>query len=577
MAIAALAASLQPSAASITTPVRVIREATAAGPEANAQVGIQATVDAFRADLGDPNNGNTVGSQPAGRRQITWDGADNDSAPARLPGDFFNAIAPRGALFGGSARIQFQQSADATPSVPGTLAEFGNINATYPTAFATFSAPRLFASVTDLVIDVSFVTPGSLDPAAVSGFGAVFTDVDVAGSTKIEFFNTEGVRIFERAVLATAGNESLSFLGVAFHTPCIGRVRITSGNGALGVNDITQTPGNPDIVVMDDFIYGEPQAADSVIAFGPGSGAPFVALANGVTGNVLVDVQAFDNGFRRGVSVAAGDVNGDGVADIITGAGPGSPPIVHVFDGTDGDLIRDFFAFDQRFRGGVNVAVGNINGDGLADIIAGAGKGGQVRVFNGANVATLLGDFTAYPGRLGGGVRVAAGDVNGDFLDDVVTVPGRGHEARVRVFNSTTLGQASPPAIVDFIDTDFKKAGAFVAVGDISGDGTLDYILGSDIGASARVRVFDGDSHDPLDNLFGDFIVFGKGFRGGVHVAAADINGNGTTDLVVGSALGRPTTVRVFDPCGEPTGPFSNFLPFGNKHRQGIFVGAAGP
>src|SRR5687767_2003246 len=130
--------------ASVTCPIQTIREASAAGPEANARAGIAATVAAFQADLGDPNNGNTAGSQGAGRRQITWDGADNDSAPSRLPGDFFNAIAPRGALMEGDPRIQFQQSADAA-NATSTAEQFGNVNATYPTAFASFSAPRLFA------------------------------------------------------------------------------------------------------------------------------------------------------------------------------------------------------------------------------------------------------------------------------------------------------------------------------------------------------------------------------------------------------------------------------------------------
>ena len=115
MAVCALSAA--PSLAAVAQ----IREITAAGPEANAQAGITATVAAFQADLGSPNNGNAVGSQPAGRSGITWDGADNDSAPARLPPlDFFNAIAPRGLiLFGGANQppLQFQQSADATPSV----------------------------------------------------------------------------------------------------------------------------------------------------------------------------------------------------------------------------------------------------------------------------------------------------------------------------------------------------------------------------------------------------------------------------------------------------------------------------
>lgn len=262
---------------SMTAQAQTIREATAAGPQANAQVGIQATVDAFRGDLGNPNNGNAVGSQGAGRRQITWDGSDSSSAPALMPGDFFNAVAPRGAICRGDARIQFQISADGVGNNPtDTAEEFGSINATYPTAFAVFSSPRLFSALNNNVVEVDFVVPGSFDPALVTGFGAVFTDVDTAGSTMIEFLDVDGEVLLARDVLATAGNESLSFLGVTFDAPVIRSVRITSGAAALGSNDITQG-GAVDIVVMDDLIYGEPVAipdADSDGALDPFDGCP---------------------------------------------------------------------------------------------------------------------------------------------------------------------------------------------------------------------------------------------------------------------------------------------------------------
>ncbi|HKQ48818.1 MAG TPA: hypothetical protein VJZ71_12170 [Phycisphaerae bacterium] len=297
-----------------TSRAQVIFEATAAGPEANAQAGIQATVDAFRAALGDPNNGNAVGSQGSGRRQITWDGADNDAAPARLPADFFNAIAPRGAIFGGDSRISFQVSADATPAVPGTLDEFGNINATYPTAFSVFSSPRLFSAQNNNVLEVQFVIPGTLDPAVVSGFGSVFTDVDLPSTSMIEYFDASGTQLFTHHVLASAGNEGLSFLGVLFDAPVVRRVRITSGTQALGPNDVTQTPSNPDIVVMDDFIYGEPLAipdndGDGVID--PLDGCPDDAAKtnSGVCGCGLVDLDSDSDGTPDCFDLCAMDPN----------------------------------------------------------------------------------------------------------------------------------------------------------------------------------------------------------------------------------------------------------------------------
>ena len=246
LALAALGAGL--GSAPARAQVLQIREATAASP-----AGIQPTLDQFRADLGDPVNGNARGSQGVGRREITWDAGDNDSAPARMPGDFFNLIAPRGIEFPGQSNLQM--SAD-TVNATATAIEFGNVNATYPTAFQPFSAPRLFVPLASNRLDASFRVPGTDQPAGVSGFGAVFTDVDGPGAARIDFFGQEGL-LLSRDVLVTPGDASLSFLGASFDRPIV-RVRITLGPSAVGPNDVTQTASNPDIVALDDFVYGEP-------------------------------------------------------------------------------------------------------------------------------------------------------------------------------------------------------------------------------------------------------------------------------------------------------------------------------
>ena len=244
---AALAVAPAPAAAA-----PVVRQAVGANAAA-----IQAVVDQFRADLGDPNNGNTLGSQPAGRRQITWDGADADSAPSRLPGNFFNAVAPRGAILGGPTDA-FQVSADAV-NPTGTTPEFGNLNATYPTAFATFSSPRLFTPLSRNVYETTFLVPGETASATTRGFGAVFTDVDAPASSKIDYFAPDGSSLGSFAVPSMAGDETLSFLGVSFDAgERVWRVVITNGAAVLGGNDVTQG-GPADLVVNDDFFYAEPQ------------------------------------------------------------------------------------------------------------------------------------------------------------------------------------------------------------------------------------------------------------------------------------------------------------------------------
>src|SRR5204863_7505353 len=122
------------------------------------------------------------------------------------------------------------------------------------------------------------------------------------------------------------------------------------------------------------------------------------------------DLMAYDAGFAGGVRVAVGDVNGDGVPDVITGAGPGAGTHVKVFDGATGAEIRSFLAY-PGFAGGVTVACGDVNGDGFADVITGASVNGHVKVFDGHSGAEIR-SFFAYPG-FTGAVTVAAGDVNG--------------------------------------------------------------------------------------------------------------------------------------------------------------------
>jgi hypothetical protein len=212
---------------------------------------IQPSVDAFRASLG-LLNANVAGSFGSGRREINWDGVpDAFAAPNLLPGNFFNVNSPRGVVLS-TPGTGLQVSASPGAATP---VEFGNINASYPSSFAPFSPPRLFSALGSNVVDVTFFVPGSGAPALVRGFGAVFSDVDVASTTKIEFFDAGNALLQSIFVAAFAGNETFSFLGVDFGSNTVSHVRITSGNVALGPDD---APPTSDAVVMDDFIYGEP-------------------------------------------------------------------------------------------------------------------------------------------------------------------------------------------------------------------------------------------------------------------------------------------------------------------------------
>jgi hypothetical protein len=175
-----------------------------------------------------------------------------------------------------------------------------------------------------------------------------------------------------------------------------------------------------------------------VIGTGAGTGG-FLARTIVGAGVPALAFLPYTPAFTGGVRVALGDVNGDGVPDMVTGAGPGGGPHVRVFDGTTGAEIRSFFAYSTGFTGGVFVGAGDVNGDGIADIITGAGPGGgpHVRVFDGTTGAEIR-SFFAYPPAFTGGVFVAGADVNQDGAADIITGAGPGGGPHVRVFHGGT-------------------------------------------------------------------------------------------------------------------------------------------
>ena len=148
---------------------------------------------------------------------------------------------------------------------------------------------------------------------------------------------------------------------------------------------------------------------------------------------------AFDPTFAGGVRIATGDENGDGASDIIAAAGPGATPHVKVFDGRTLTEIRSFLAYGDDFRGGISVAAGDVNGDGTADIITGSGAGSaaHIKAFDGKTGLEIR-SFTAFSPSFLGGVNVAAADVTGDGIADIIAGAGAGGGPQVTVFDGKT-------------------------------------------------------------------------------------------------------------------------------------------
>jgi hypothetical protein len=235
----------------------------AAGPDA---ASIQSTVDEFRAALGN-NNLNNPGPLQKGRREINWDGGNPNVLDTTAPvNPFLVFLNTRGSQFK-TPGLGLSQAPPSGGPQGGLAVLFGN--PTYATTFRAFSASRLFTPVGSNITEASFSIPGTNGnaPATVRGFGAVFTDVDQPdgsvlsaarsqkGSTLIEYFGKDGRLLFSSSVPASPGNGNLSFFGIKFDDARIASVLIKTGDVAPGPND----DKHHDIVMMDDFIYGEPQ------------------------------------------------------------------------------------------------------------------------------------------------------------------------------------------------------------------------------------------------------------------------------------------------------------------------------
>jgi uncharacterized repeat protein (TIGR01451 family) len=318
----------------------------------------------------------------------------------------------------------------------------------------------------------------------------------------------------------------------------------------------------------------------NVVVVAPDAGQlPFVKLLNPLTANVRLQIQAYGIGFRGGIRVATADFNGDGTLDVVTAPGPGGGPHIRVFNGLDGTLLQEFFAYNAGFAGGVYVAAADVNLDGVPDIVTGAGAGGgpHVRVFNGAAPGQTLpgpiGDFFAYNAGFRGGVRVAAADTNGDGRADVVTGAGPGGGPHVIVWDASDR----TPRLSFFAYGATFTGGVYVAAADMNFDGVADVITGAGEGGGPLVRYFDGRTalrfreyfaYPPNTGGSGSNAIWSSGVR---VAAFGDITGDGLAELAVAPGTGRRPEVRFFN--GATAGLIRQFNAFDPAFLGGVFVG----
>jgi uncharacterized repeat protein (TIGR01451 family) len=290
---------------------------------------------------------------------------------------------------------------------------------------------------------------------------------------------------------------------------------------------------------------------------------------------------AYDPAFPGGVFVTCGDVTGDGIGELITGAGPGGGPHVRVWSTTGGTFTElfgsGFFAYDPAFPGGVSVAVGDVTGDGTAEIITGAGAGGDphVRVLStlGGVISELFAPgFLAYDPAFGGGVSVTVGDVTGDGIAEIITGAGGGGGPHVRVW-STTGGVVSELFGAGFFayEPDYP-GGVFVAAGDLTGDGVAEIVTGAGPGGGPHVRVWSTTGGTITELLGKGFFAYDPAFPGGVFVAVGDLTGDGIAEIITGAGPGGGPHVRVFSVLGGTLTELTGFFAYDPAFAGGVRV-----
>jgi hypothetical protein len=315
-----------------------------------------------------------------------------------------------------------------------------------------------------------------------------------------------------------------------------------------------------------------------VTGAGPGGG-PHVKLWNADGTFAHVEFQAYGDAFRGGVDVAMGDLDGDAVDEIITGAGAGGGPHVKVFDIDGNDLHLDFMAYPTSFSGGVNVGVADVDNDGDDEIITGAGPGGgpHVKAFDlnpAGDAMTEVASFMAGPTTNHSGVDVTGvwTDIdNPETPQFIATSDLANGGGLVRIFDTTALSSVVQAS--SFKPYPGFGGGARIASADIDNDGRDEIVTGAGPGGGPHVKTFASGAATAGALVSGmSFMAYNPAFHGGVDVGSFfESSAVDNLSVVTGAGPGGGPHVLTFDPPNHSAGPAS-FQAYGAAFGGGVHV-----
>jgi autotransporter-associated beta strand protein len=452
-----------------------------------------------------------------------------------------------------SGTTDFTASTDATHTL--TISPASVIGGATGTSATWSSAPQTVTLTTTLTSPAGTVTGGTVTFTALSGGTVVGTPVTVLvvnGAATAGYVlpghTPAGSYVIQAVYSGTSDfaglTDTTQFLTVAPNPVLVGAgpfaVGADSGGSAVVTEynpdgspaaPISAFPGSTGGVRTAVADFNGDGTPDVVVGTGPQTTAE-VKILDGKTRTVLFDVQPFAD-FTGGVFVAAGDVTGDGKADLVVTPDLSGGPRIEIYRGGGFQLVENFFTFtdDPNFRGGARAALGDLNGDGFADLVVSAGFGGgpRIAVYDGKSLASgqqvrLMPDFFLFEPALRNGAYVAVGDVNGDGFADVIGGGGPGGGPRVLVVSGQALLSTGAVAAMNAPVANFfagnveNRGGIRVAAKNLDGDDHADLVVGDGTGAGSRVTAYLGKDlaagSTPVHLAFDAF----PGFTGGVFV-----------------------------------------------------------
>lgn len=436
-------------------------------------------------------------------------------------------------VLGGSLVLNAIQTSDFIVD-GGTLsgnATIGKLEAKNGTVSASLlqSNDLSLSNTSSLEITIRGTTPG-MEYNQINSHGTVTignASLNLSGSfilpagSELILVGNDGTDPISGTFKGVANNQIITIQGTNY------LLKYDGGDG----NDITLTRPNAQFITV------------GTISTSSGSGFKLYSADNSIS----TTITPF-KGFYGEIRVSSNsDFNGDGVNDVVAAAGPSGGPRVSIFSGANATILLDFFAYNTSFSGGVFVASGDVTGDGVPDLVTGAGATGgpHVVVWDGVsltlNSPTPKASFFAYSPSFLGGVSVATGDLAGDGTMEIITGAGIGGGPQVNVYSSGNFS-----LLHTFFAYDSRFAGGiFVAAGDLTGDHHAEIITGTGQGGDAKVNLFDGQNFQKL----GSFSPYQQGYNGAVRVDAADYYGTGKQNIITGAGnnIGQNPNVKIFD------------------------------